>query len=130
MRELESGFTFDPYAGATYHFEHMPLAAAEELARTAESSHVVETINWTESEGGSVHYNRYFAHDFDDALALAVKLRMGLEEEAEEVVSIRPATTAEAAQGHETSTRFLSLMPEAVSDKKVKKTSKKKGRNK
>ena len=127
MKELESGFTFDPYAGATYHFEHMPLDAAEEIARVAESPHVIETINWTKSEGGSVHYNRYFAHDFDDALALAVKLRMGFEEEAEEVVSIRPATGEEAARGHEASAHFLSLMPEAVSDKKAKKASGKKG---
>ena len=130
MKELESGFTFDPYAGATYHFEHMGLAAAEELARTAETPHVIETINWTKSEGGQVHYNRYYAHDLDDALALAVKLRMGFEEEAEEVVSIRPATGEEAARGQEASTHFLSLMPASVSDKRAEKVIGKKGRKK
>lgn len=116
-KDLESGYTYDPHAGATYHFGHMPMADAEVIARTAESPHIIETINWTKSTGGDAHYNRYFAPDFDEALAVAVKLRMGLEEAAEEVVSIRPATDIEAARGREASAHFLSLMPEAIGDK-------------
>ena len=59
---------FDPHAGATYSFEHMSLASAEERAQAAEVPHIVETINWTKSVGGDVHYNRYFAHALDEAL--------------------------------------------------------------
>ncbi|HLM58711.1 MAG TPA: hypothetical protein VK422_21585 [Pyrinomonadaceae bacterium] len=115
MKKLQSGFTFDPHAGATYSFEHMALADAEQRARAAESPHIVEAINWTTSEGGEVHYNRYFAHDFDEAMGLAVRLRMGFEEGVEEVVAIRPATSAEASAGGAASAHFLKLMPLAVS---------------
>ena len=111
---------FDPHAGATYSFEHMPLADAEERARVAGLPHIVEAVNWTTSEGGEVHYNRYFAHDFDEALGLAARLRIGFEEGVEEVVAIRPATKSEAATGGTASAHFLELMPLAISsiDKK------------
>ena len=115
MKKLKSGFTFDPHAGATYSFEHMALAAAEERARAAESPHIVEAINWTPSEDGEVHYNRYFAHSLDEAIGLAVRLRIGFEEGVEEVVAIRPATPAEASGGSKASAHFLELMPLAIS---------------
>ena len=120
MKKLLSGFTFDPHAGATYSFEHMSRADAEKRAQAAETPHIVEAVNWTDSQGGEVHYNRYFAHDFDEALGLAVRLRIGFEEGVEEVVSIRPATKSEAAGGQEASAHFLELMPLAISsiDKK------------
>jgi len=113
MKKLQSGFTFDPHAGATYSFEHMSLAAAEERARVAETPHIVEAINWTASEGGEVHYNRYFARDLDEAMGLAVRLRIGFEEGVEEVVAIRPAKT-EAARGGKASAHFLESMPLAI----------------
>ena len=115
VKKLDAGYTFDPHAGATYSFEHMSLAAAEERARLAETPHIVEAVNWTKSEGGEVHYNRYFAHSFDEALGLAVRLRIGFEEEVEEVISIRPATRQEAAGGRKVSAHFLELMPLAIS---------------
>jgi hypothetical protein len=115
LKKLQSGFIFDPHAGATYSFEHMALAQAEERARAAEAPHIVEAINWTASEGGEVHYNRYFAHDLDEAMGLAVRLRIGFEEGVEEVVAIRPATKAEAAAGGKASAHFLELMPLAIS---------------
>lgn len=115
MRKLQTGFTFDPHAGATYSFEHMPLAEAEERARTAETPHIVEAINWTTSEGDEVHYNRYFANSFDEAIGLAVRLRIGFEEGVEEVVAIRPATKSEASAGGKASAHFLELMPLAIS---------------
>lgn len=115
MKKLQAGFTLDPHAGATYSFEHMPLADAEARARTAEAPHIVEAINWTTSEGGEVHYNRYFANTFDEAIGLAVRLRIGFEEGVEEVVAIRPATKAEASAGGKASTHFLELMPLAIS---------------
>ena len=120
MKKLDAGYTFDPHAGATYSFEHAPLAAAEERARAAEQPHIVEAVNWTSADDGGVHYNRYFAHDFDEALGLAVRLRIGFEEGVEEVVSIRPATRSEAAGGRKASAHFLELMPLAISavDKK------------
>ena len=115
MKKLRTGYTFDPHAGATYSFEHVPLADAEVRAQTAESPHIVEAINWTTTEGGGVHYNRYFAHDLDEALGLAVRLRIGFEEGVEEVVAIRPATQAEASAGGKASAHFLELMPLAIS---------------
>lgn len=115
MKKLQSGFTFDPHAGATYSFEQVALAQAEERARAAEAPHIVEAINWTASEDGEVHYNRYFAHDLDEAMGLAVRLRIGFEEGVEEVVAIRPATKAEAAAGGKASAHFLELMPRAIS---------------
>jgi len=115
VKKLQSGFTFDPHAGATYSFEHMALADAEERARVAESPHIVEAINWTVSEGGEVHYNRYFAHNLDEAMGLAVRLRIGFEDGVEEVVAIRPATKAEAARAGKASEHFLELMPLAIS---------------
>ncbi len=116
MKKLQTGFTFDPHAGATYSFEYMPLADAEGRARVAEAPHIVEAINWNTSEDAEVHYNRYFAHDFDEAIGLAVRLRIGFEEGVEEVVSIRPATKAEAAKGAKASAHFLELMPLAISN--------------
>ena len=62
-----------------------------------------------------MHYNRYFAHDFDEAIGLAVRLRIGFEEGVEEVVAIRPATRSEAARGARASAHFLELMPLAIS---------------
>jgi hypothetical protein len=120
VRKLKTGYTFDPHAGATYSFEHMPLADAEERAQQTETPHIVEAVNWTKSEGGEVHYNRYYAHNFDEALGLAVRLRIGFEEGVEEVLSIRPATKSEAADGGVASAHFLELMPLAISsiDKK------------
>ena len=115
MKKLKSGFTFDPHAGATYSFEHMALAEAEERARAAETPHIVEAINWTPAEDGEVHYNRYFAHSLDEAMGLAVRLRIGFEEGVEEVVAIRPATKAEASGGGRASAHFLELMPLAIS---------------
>ena len=115
MKKLQSGFTFDPHAGATYSFEHMALAQAEERAKAAEAPHIVEAINWTASEGGEVHCNRYFARDLDEAMGLAVRLRIGFEEGVEEVIAIRPATKSEAADGGKASAHFLELMPLAVS---------------
>ena len=114
MKKLQSGFTFDPHAGATYSFEHMPLADAEERGRAAESPHIVEAVNWTTAGDGEVHYNRYFARDLDEALGLAVRLRFGFEEGVEEVVAIRPATRAEASAGGKAAAHFLELMPLAV----------------
>ena len=72
------------------------------------------------TDDGGVHYNRYFAHNFDEALGLAVRLRIGFEEGVEEVVAIRPATRSEAAGGRKASAHFLELMPLAISsvDKK------------
>jgi hypothetical protein len=115
VKKLKTGYTFDPHAGATYSFEHMPLADAEGRARVAESPFIVEAINWTTSEGGEVHYNRYFAHDLDEAIGLAVRLRIGFEEGVEEVVAIRPATKAEASGGSKATAHFLQLMPLAIS---------------
>ena len=115
MKKMDTGYTFDPHAGATYSFEHMPLADAEERARVAETPHIVEAVNWTLSDGGEVHYNRFFASNFDEALGLAVRLRIGFEEGVEEVVSIRPATKSEAAGGRKASAHFLDLMPRAIS---------------
>ena len=116
MKKLQTGYTFDPHAGATYSFEHMPLADAEKRARAAEFPHIVEAINWTTSEDGGVHYNRYFAHDLDEAIGLAVRLRIGFEDGVEEVVAIRPATEAEASGGGKASAHFLDLMPRAISN--------------
>src|SRR5919199_5328271 len=114
MKKIDAGYTFDPHAGATYSFEHLPLADAEERARLAETPHIVEAVNWTESAAGEVHYNRYYAESFDEALGLAVRLRIGLEEGVEEVVAIRPATKSEAAGGRKASAHFLGLMPLAI----------------
>ncbi|HEX8421810.1 MAG TPA: hypothetical protein VF634_00265 [Pyrinomonadaceae bacterium] len=115
MKKLKTGYTFDPHAGATYSFEHMPLADAEERAQLTETPHIVEAVNWTKADGGEVHYNRYFAHNFDEALGLAVRLRIGFEEGVEEVLAIRPATKSEAAGGGVASAHFLELMPLAIS---------------
>jgi hypothetical protein len=134
VKKLESGFTFDPHAGATYSFEHVALADAEARARLAEAPHIVEAINWTVSEGGEVHYNRYFAHSLDEAMGLAVRLRIGFEEGVEEVVAIRPATQAEASGGSRASAHFLELMPLAISsidsEEKSAKRAAKKGKKK
>ncbi len=131
MKKLDAGYTFDPHAGATYSFEHVPIADAEERARVAETPHIVEAVNWTKSEGGDVHCNRYFAHDLDEALVLAGRLRIGFEEGVEEVIAIRPAEGREATGGLEATAHFLELMPRAISsiDEKegVRKSGKKKG---
>jgi hypothetical protein len=119
LKKIDTGFMFDPHAGATYSFEHMSLATAEERAQGAEVPHIVETINWTKSAGGDVHYNRYFAHDLDEALGLAVRLRFGFEELVEEIVAIRPATESEAVGGIEAYTYFHEAMPEAISSEEV-----------
>ncbi|MEJ7708448.1 MAG: hypothetical protein WKF84_00950 [Pyrinomonadaceae bacterium] len=52
----------------------LPTPKSAERTRGAENPHIVEAVNWTTSEGGEVHYNRYFAHNFDEALGPAVRL--------------------------------------------------------
>jgi hypothetical protein len=121
---------FEPHAGAAYSFEHMSLAAAEERAQGAEIPHIVEAINWTKSVGGDVHYNRYFAHDLDEAFGLAVRLRFGFEELVEEIVAIRPATESEVAGGLEAYAYFHEAMPAAISTEDVKQQRSRKGNKK
>ena len=116
VKKPDIGYTFDPHAGATYNFEHISLSAAQEKAQAAEVPHIVETINWTKSIGGDVHYHRYFAHDLDEALGLAVRLRFGFEELVEEIVAIRRATELEARHGLDATNHFLEAMPQAISN--------------
>jgi len=116
VKKLDTGYTFDPHAGATYNCEHISLSAAQEKAQAAEVPHIVETINWTKSTGDDVHYNRYFAHDLDEALGLAVRLRFGFEELVEEIVAIRRATELEARNGLDATNHFLEAMPQAISN--------------
>lgn len=125
MKEIVSGYTFDHYAGAVYHFQHVLLSEAENLARVGDSPFIVETINWTTAGSGDVHHNKYFAANLDDALGLAVRLRLTLEEAAEEVVAIRPATEVEAAELIEASRYYLGLMPPAIGKLPGKKGAKK-----
>lgn len=94
--DFASGYTFDPYVGAVYHFEHMPVEQADAKEALREQSYIVETINSTLAENGTcVHFNRYFALSLKDALSLAVRLEIFSDEVAETVVKIRPATSRE-----------------------------------
>ncbi|MBA3320313.1 MAG: hypothetical protein H0T45_02555 [Pyrinomonadaceae bacterium] len=114
MKEIVSGYTFDHYVGAVYHFQHLPLSKAEQLALVGDAPFIVETINWTLADSGEAYHNTYFAANLDDALGLAVRLRLTLEEVAEEVVAIRPATKVEAAELNEATQYYLKLMPPAI----------------
>ncbi len=77
-----------------------------------------------------MHYNRYFAHDLDEALGLAVRLRFGFEELVEEIVAIRRATELEARNGLDATTHFLETMPQAISNIDIQQKQRKQKGNK
>lgn len=84
-----------------YHYQHIPLAEAEQKAEAREFIYVLEAINWTIAQSEpeeSVHYNRYFAISLSDAVALAARMELQNIEVAEDVVAIRPATDEEERQ--------------------------------
>jgi hypothetical protein len=119
-KEVVSGYTFDPYIGATLHFGHIPIIHAEEMERTAAGAFVVETINAALADQHTVRHNKYFAETLAGALALAVRIEIELIEVAEQVLVIRPATEEEAAGFEAASQRFLSSMPKVIPETKKK----------
>jgi len=97
MKELESGYIYDPYIGATYHFEHIPVAVADEMIAPKEFPYIVEAVNHTLTNiYACVHLNKYYATDFRDALCIATRIEIYSGEIAEEVINIRPVTEKEA----------------------------------
>jgi hypothetical protein len=119
-KDIVSGYTFDPYIGATLHFGHIPTIQAEEMERTSEGAFVVETINGTLGDQNTVRHNKYFAETLAGALALAVRIEIELIEVAEQVVAIRPVSEEEAQGFEAASQRFLNSMPEVIPETKKK----------
>lgn|GEM_PF-1992980 len=117
-KDITTGYTFDPYIGATLHFDHIPIIQAEEMERTAEGAFVVETINGTLADQNTVHHNKYFAETLAGALALAVRIEIELIEVAEQIVAIRPATEEEVQGFEAASQHFLKSMPDSIPDPK------------
>lgn len=92
--QLENGWTYDPYQGAIYRFEHIRLALARERSSEKQDLHAVEVLNWTfgtqlDAAGQPVklhkraqaqrpvHLNTYFVPGFTAALALANSIELG-----------------------------------------------------
>jgi hypothetical protein len=117
-KDIVSGYTFDPYIGATLHFGHIPIIQAEEMERTSEGAFVVETINATLADQNTVRHNKYFAETLAGALALAVRIEIELIEVAEQVVAIRPVTEEETQGFEAASQRFLNSMPDIIPETK------------
>lgn len=109
LTTLSAGWTYDPYHGAVYHFEHLPLTEAKVKAGDEFDVYAVEEINWTvasepDQPAGrkrprkKVHLNTYYEIGFGAALALASRLQLDhlASSIAADVVAIRRATDAEA----------------------------------
>ena len=114
-KHLAAGWTWDKEAGTVLQFEHMPLARAERMERRREQTWVVETINGTLAEnGGSVHYNRYYAYNLTHALSLAAQFEMFAQDVAESVVNLRPATKDEANAYELVATHYEGDTPQPI----------------
>ena len=73
---------------------------------------VVETINWTLAEEGTmVHYNKYFTWCFGAAIAKAVEIEIASIEVAEQVVCVRIARDSELEAYDKASEYFAGLEP-------------------
>lgn len=126
MKDFDSGYDFDSFTGATYHFDHIPQTDAEVRGQTREYPHVVETVNYTIANDGSLHLNRYYADNLDDAISLAARLQFQLNEDAEVITCIRHISPEEAEVFELHRQQFLGALPDAASVPKVKKESGKK----
>jgi hypothetical protein len=114
--ELESGFTFDPYLGAVYHFEHVPLKDVEVTEMLRELPFIMETVNWTLADKKTVHRNKYFTFGLSDAIALAARIEIASIQCAENVIGIRPADEEESTAFRSALDHYMGQMPEAISD--------------
>ena len=126
MKDFDSGYDFDPFTGATYHFDHIPQEDAEVKGQTREYPHVVETVNYTIADDGSLHLNRYYADNLDDAVSLAARLQFQLSIDAEVITCIRQISPEEAEEFEAHRQRFLGALPDAASVPKPKKKGEKK----
>ena len=114
MNDFDSGYDFDPFTGATYHFDHIPQEDAEVKGQTREYPHVVETVNYTIADDGSLHLNRYYADNLDDAVSLAARLQFQLSVDAEVITCIRQISPEEAEEFEAHRQRFLGALPDAA----------------
>jgi hypothetical protein len=121
VKDFDSGYDFDPFTGATYHFDHIPQTDAEAKGQTREYPHVVETVNFTIADDGSLHLNRYYADNLDDAISLAARLQFQLDVDAEVITGIRPISPEEAEEFEAYRQQFLGALPDAASVPKAKK---------
>jgi hypothetical protein len=115
MSELEKGWALEAWAGV-YHFEHVTEAEAEARMERREHVFVVETINWTVAEDDGVHLNKYFVFGLSAAIGMAAKLLGDLQEVAEDIVGIRPATPDEERMFLAVVDHFNEQLPPALSD--------------
>jgi hypothetical protein len=121
VKDFDSGYDFDSFTGATYHFDHIPQADAEVRGQTREYPHVVETVNYTIADDGSLHLNRYYADNLDDAISLAARLQFQLDVDAEVITGIRPISPEEAEEFEVHRQQFLAALPDAASVPNAKK---------
>jgi hypothetical protein len=95
-KQIANGWTRSDYGDDVYHFEHFPLAEAQEEQEFCdECLYVVETINWTLADEKTVHRNKYFEFNLSDAIGLAARIQIASLDVAENVVEVRPATEQE-----------------------------------
>ena len=110
--DQSSGYTFDPYIGAALHFSHIAIEWADKLLAPKESAYIVEAVNHTLAENKScIHFNKYYALNFKEALCIAMRIEVASDIVAEEVVGIRPATQGEI--------EFLGGIHNSISDKEL-----------
>tara|TARA_B100001123_G_C14642913_1_gene762490 strand:+ start:118 stop:540 length:423 start_codon:yes stop_codon:yes gene_type:complete len=110
--EIRNGWTLEKDE-ILYHFEHFSLDDADLIRdKKVDYPSVVETINWTLAEEGTmVHYNKYFTWCFDAAIAKAVEIELLSKEVAEEVVCVRIARDDELETYYNASEYFEELEP-------------------
>jgi hypothetical protein len=110
--EIRNGWTLGKEK-CICHFEHFPLDDASVIRGEKEyRPSVVETINWTLAEEGTmVHYNKYFTWCFGAAIAKAVEIEIASKEVAEQVVCVRIARDGELEAYDKASEYFAGLEP-------------------
>lgn len=121
MKQICNGWTANDYDGTPYHFEHIPKKEAELAKEMKECVHVVETINWTLADKSTVHLNKYFTFGLSRAIGLATQIEINSIEVAEDVVTIRLATTQEAKKWFAIKELFPKQRELAISDEEIQK---------
>lgn len=118
--DLSSGWTLEGIGGSIYHFEHVSLERAEEMAEVREGVYVLETINWTlATDEETVHLNKYYALGLSEAVAIAARLEIESQEIAETLVALRVATDEEEDLFFRVWDHYQEMLPAPISDREA-----------
>ena len=114
-KQLKNGWAYDSCNGTVYKFSHISRKKAQGMEEYSDIEiFIVETINTTIADDGSLHHNKYFTMGLSTAILLAAKIQIDSVEVAESVVGIMVATDKEIKEYFKAQEYFDKKMPDAI----------------